>query len=276
MNKFVIILLFILILVPNVLNLVKGFIVTRKSIRHSHTIIFLNNKKESRKNFSISSIPGESGWTTYRYGLVHDVYTYGATQDITNIPDWLEEYTFIDYGIYVSDPDEARIKSDLQYYNTKSYYLKVSRECYAYHINTHGLTSLDEPDRALEAADGNWLYPSEIINLWGDYNGGTIYPHGIIVAYACQSLVNEGESVSGSEMAKAFVDYGAEAFVGSTFDVPLSGTMNNDFIDAFWEVAICKWDYSVSDAVSYTVQMLNLNSGDFNYYGNGSYKLPRS
>ncbi len=167
------------------------------------------------------------------YALVHEAFFDENNTVPEQIGAWCVAYSWIDYSIYRERVSEAQIKSDLQFYNKKHYTIdSKSRIMGAYEIDTHGLTEVDEPDRALMTYDGGWLYPEEVKNLWGPYsNEYYIRPDETIVwAAACRSLFDSDEN-SGSEMGDAFIGYGARAYIGSIIKLP---AVMDPWTQEFW------------------------------------------
>ncbi len=165
------------------------------------------------------------------YCVVHEVF-FDSRNDIPEqVGTWCVSYSWIMYKVYREDVSEAQIKSDLSYYNKKHDYIDGrSKIMGAYEIDTHGLAN-DEPDRPLMSYDSGWLYPSEVEDIWGDLGDYYVRPDStIVLATACQSLWNTGES-SGSEMGDAFMDFGAQAYVGATIDIPVA---MDSWLEAFW------------------------------------------
>lgn len=204
------------------------------------------------------------------YGLVHEVFFDAEQTTPEQIPGWLEQGTWVQYGVYVEAPTEATIKSDLQYYNYYCYYGSPQRILVGYEIDTHG-ASVDEPDKPLAGADWSWLYPDEVKNLWkkvpGDYQ---IKPQDtVILADACRSLWDSDEN-SGGEMAAAWVDYGAAAYVGSTILVPAD---IDPFLTEFWQ-SLCFQEETVGNAESDASAVQGLSSTDFQVYGKSDFRIP--
>ena len=101
-----------------------------------------------------------------------------------------------------------------------------------------------------EISGGAKIYPDEIISLWYYYyNPSTqveidVHPWDmILIVDACYSYCfpPNGENPT---MGYAFVDYGADAFVGSDFRVPED---TEDEMRAFW-YELCQNDNTVRDA----------------------------
>lgn len=204
------------------------------------------------------------------YGLVHEVFFDDVQSVPEQLPNWWRTYTAIDYGVYVEEPSEARIKYDLQKYNklVKGSDSR-SKELWAYNIDTHGST-VDEPDKPLLGSDYSWLFPGEVEDLWYEDSNYIVRPWGtIILADACYSLWDSDES-SGGEMAEAWVDYGASAYVGSTFLVPADA---DDFLEEFWR-SLCQENENVGKAESDASTAMGFGATDFQVYGDSSETLP--
>jgi len=204
------------------------------------------------------------------YGLVHEVFFDAEQTTPEQLPGWWRDGTWIDRGVYVEAPSEARIKSDLQYYNRYYHYDELaSKELWAYNIDTHG-ASVDEPDKPLLGADYSWLYPSEVEQLWYYCDEYEIMPHGtIVLADACRSLWDSDEN-GGGEMAQAWVDYGAFAYVGSTILVPAD---IDPFLTEFWW-SLCYQEETVGKAESDASVAQGLAPAAFQVYGDSNAILP--
>jgi hypothetical protein len=144
----------------------------------------------------------------------------------------------IDYGIYRDGPSESQVKSDLQYYNKMD--LTYNKKIYTYHSFSHGRTS-----------NANWywpgiffpskLQPSEVEALWGTSGEYSYYPSEMVIkatnCYGMRTL----------DMADAFIDYGANAYVGNKdYDYNLEpmdlDCDSSSSHDGFWEALIDKGD----------------------------------
>jgi hypothetical protein len=204
------------------------------------------------------------------YGLVHEVFFDAQNVVPEQVPGWWRDGTWIDYGVYVEAPSEARIKSDLRYYNRYYHFDELaSKELWTYEIDTHG-ADVDEPDKPLLGADYSWLYPSEVVQLWYYCDEYEIMPHGtIVLADACRSLWDSDET-SGGEMAEAWVNYGANAFVGSTILVPI---VMDAFTQEFWQ-SLCYQEETVGKAEADASIARGLNPNDFLVYGDSNSILP--
>jgi len=104
------------------------------------------------------------------------------------------------------------------------------------------------------------IYPSEIRNLWyHSYNPITdeeidVNPWDtIVLSDSCH-----GFYVSSNSMAHAWVDYGAEAYVGAIISIPILD--NDEYIGAFWE-RLCQGDGTVRQA---TIDLCNEHGGGWN------------
>jgi hypothetical protein len=169
------------------------------------------------------------------------------------------------YGLYRSSPDEPTIKSDLQFYN-KDYTVYgghgaggYMRNIKAYAVYAHGDETGERPTAwFIEEGWRRWLLPSKVADLWySDFDPIQrifidVHPTDMIL----HATVCYGYSLEGSPpyMAKAFVDYGAAAFVGATVLVPAA--YNDLFTDNFWE-RLCQWDNTVKTATQNYVNTHN-------------------
>ncbi|MBN2156197.1 MAG: hypothetical protein JW776_09150 [Candidatus Lokiarchaeota archaeon] len=227
-------------------------------------------QKEQEQNLKISvSEKYESSTKSYpitytKYGVVHLPYDldqdHGSSSshyvdDVCN--DYLEPESGVDIGIYRYLPTEATIKSDLSYYN-KDYYFDTGyvNDILAYLIVTENT----------EISNHNWkiwkwrwlfgwyqdvdsiLTASEIEDLWytiDDPDWGDpdtyIYPEDtIVVAHMCYSW--------GTDIADAFIDDGANAFMGSNgIAYSYSPEVTDDPARVFWE-ELCDNDANIEDA----------------------------
>jgi hypothetical protein len=204
------------------------------------------------------------------YGLVHEVFFDADNAVPEQVPAWMRDGTWIDYGVYVEAPSEARIKSDYQRYNRYYYYDELaSKELWAYEIDTHGM-SIDEPDKPLLGADSSWLYPNEVTALWYYGSDLEIAPHGtILLMDACVSLWDADES-SGSEMGNAWINFGADAYVGSTINVPI---VMDAFTREFWQ-SLCYQEETVGKAEADASTARGLGATAFLVLGNPNRTLP--
>lgn len=214
------------------------------------------------------------GFSYTKYGVVHEAYEFYLTYPEDLPDDYWEPYTSINIGIYRYLPSEAQIKSDLQYYN-RDYWRGLNcymRDILAYHEISHGGPSW-------YIYGGNTITPNEIEQLWYHYyNPSTgveidVYPWDtILIVDACFSYYDPSSGTNPT-MARAFVDYGAKAFVGSTILVPAD---SDDFMRAFW-YDLCQNNYNVRTA---TITLCDTwghgwNLGDeWRIYGNQYATLP--
>ncbi|WP_371803314.1 hypothetical protein [Candidatus Lokiarchaeum ossiferum] len=180
---------------------------------------FIQNKKKSLiDNFELlgpkSKINSKNGiigpvsasWSDYSYGVIHN-----PRDDIDwvndDAPSVMYESDHIDIVINRADVSESLMKSDLQYYN-KDYYESEwtfrYKDILCYYVVAHGTD-----------ADSNWvitslskLKPSEVSDLWYTSGCYSSYPSRMIIfCTSCYGLIDY-------DMADAFVDDGADAFVG--------------------------------------------------------------
>ncbi len=220
-----------------------------------------NNLKEQQKNnikiYQRESLDGGvatsgSGVTYTQYGIAHEECDISTTTLPERLPDdFWKPYSEIDVGIYRSEPGEAIIKSDLQFYN-KDYY-QIGGQFWGYVRDIKAYTIYAE---GIDIGTTNWkmensgkITPNEIKNLWYyQYISGVsivdVHPNDMII-YACVCY-GYSDSPSGTPyMAKAFVDYGALAFMGATVLIPVK--RNDDFTVHFWWF-LCQGDHSVYEA----------------------------
>ncbi|MHA1112061.1 MAG: hypothetical protein ACTSRE_13215 [Promethearchaeota archaeon] len=178
------------------------------------------------------------------YGIVHNIADNVQLLFGEDIADKMAEASSIDYTLYRDGPSESTVKSDLQYYNKED--LTYDRKIYAYHSFSHGTDT---------NADWYWpgLFPSrlsaaEVENLWGYSGGNFYYPYYMLIkATNCHGM-------DPLDMADAFIDYGANAYVGNTdtdynleeMDLDCDEDASHD---GFWEALIDHGD-TVSTARS--------------------------
>lgn len=201
---------------------------------------YLEDKKESQissvhiaksKNPDIEPKSSDLYPIYLGYGIVHHLDSSMLLGYEDDIADKMATASSIDTAIYRSDPSEATVKSDLQYYNKEDFY--YCRKIFAYHSFSHGW---DE--------DANWYWPStyhldpdEVEDLWGYYGGALYYPSAMIIkstnCYGMYTL----------DMSDAFIEYGADAYVGNTQTDYSLEEMDFDCDDGpshdgFWEALI--------------------------------------
>jgi hypothetical protein len=204
-------------------------------------------------HISIPSIDGPKGSaplvTTTEYGLIHECLDANEESQFDDIADDWETYTNIDVGIHRYNPTESQILADLQTYTRDIYRNSV-------HISARNLLAYEMVAEG-ESDDSNWklwgnrhwtlfgyrwdeygeIYPSEIEALWGGEQIGSDlhiwYPTDcIILAYSSHSWGQYTHS--NPNMGDAFVDYYADAFVGSITTISKSTT--GDYSEVFWDV----------------------------------------
>jgi hypothetical protein len=215
------------------------------------------------------------------YGISHECYDFGVTYPEDLPGDYWEPYTCIDIGIYRYLPSEATVKSDLQYYNkdhVSTSFNGYIRNIKAYSMGTHGgpewgvfqIVMDDDQDLV------DTIYPNEISALWyhtfDGYYDTDVYPwHAIVLADVCHGYFDPNVSTNPA-MAKAFVDYGADAFVGATITLPMA---SDTYMRAFW-YDLCQNDETVETSTITLCQTYggNWNLGDeWRIYGDGDATL---
>jgi len=226
--------------------------------------VLINKEKEKQNNniyiyknktANIATVP--LGWAYRKYGIAHEVLDASYVNLAEDLPgDYWMPYTGIDVGIYRRSPSKVTILSDLQYYN-KNYFPYYFRDIKAYAIYAHG-----HPDWytswAMNDMGSIKLYYYEVEELWYIDGEISVYPFGMhIHATVCYGYSGTNDY---PYMAKAFVDYGAEVFVGATVDIPL--LHNDDFTSCFW-YDLCQSDKTVYQATMSYISRHN----DFDDYG---------
>lgn len=204
---------------------------------------------------------GTLGITITKYGVVHECYDYLLDYPPELPDDYWEPYTTIDIGIHRLNPSEAQVKSDLQMYNmdifTGSH--MIVKDMLAYNMVTHGGPYWEVWGWVWvtwwwigwwEYRHVSTIYPSEIEALWYHYyNPSTgeefdVYPYDTLL-FSDSSFSYFKPPSTDPTMAKAFVDYGASAFVGSTTS---HTRFSDDFMRIFW-YQICQNNSNVEYAV---------------------------
>ncbi|WP_174591196.1 hypothetical protein [Methanocella conradii] len=204
------------------------------------------------------------------YGLEHEVYFDAENSVPEQVPSWMVDGTFIQYGVYVEAPNEAKIKDDIRLYDTYYPYNEAnSRILGAYEIDTHGM-DIDEPDKPMLASDGGWIYPDEITSIWTTTSDVIIRPQDtLFLASYCKSLWDPGEA-GGSEMGNAWVNYGAKAYIGSTIDLP---TYMDPFTQEFWQ-SLCYQEQNIGTAEAEASNAIGFAADDMQVLGDSSYVMP--
>jgi len=200
-----------------------------------------------------------------KYGISHEAYDFGVSYPDELPDDYWEPYSTIQIGIYRLHPSEAQIKSDLQYYNKDRIELGqgYSRNVLAYSMGTHGGPYWEVWQWVrvwwwwVYSCVG-YIYPSEIEALWYHSTQGNVEIDvkpwdTIAMSDTCFGYYKPPST--NPTMAKAFVDYGATAFVGATISTPAD---SDDYMRAFW-YDLCQGNYNVNHA---TTTLCNT-------YGNG-------
>lgn len=260
----------------------QQFEIVQVDVERNTQTISIDNAIQTLKDFQGSSISiyqnderkeivTYSGITHTDYGLAHECCDLSIVNLAEDLPDdYWEPFTGIDYGIYRRTPSEAQVKSDLQYYNRDE---GIYGDGYSRDVKAYAIYAESNPTRNTEwyirkywrwwkGWVYEWLTPSEVTSLWYyDYAGGhwiDVEPYNTIIhATVCYGYSgNDGIP----HMAKAFVDYGAEAYVGCTKAVP--GIHNDDFTEDFWH-DLCQSDRTVYQATISYIDEHNEYVGDY-------------
>ncbi|MHA1673635.1 MAG: hypothetical protein ACTSYI_08395 [Promethearchaeota archaeon] len=160
----------------------------------------------------------KSAYSYTKWGIVHNVafgqYAIWPSEYmswIENIENYMDDCSQLTgaYTFTRVDPYESQVKSDLQYYN-KDYELSYFRDILLYTIYAHGaMLSTTWGMRPADPYDQPILTAAEVEDLWYDSGYYHVSPNDMIVlARSCWGMVN-------TNMADAFVDYGATAFIGN-------------------------------------------------------------
>jgi len=258
----------------------------RTSINKQDKLI-IYNQEFIEKNSSLDA--GILGISFTNYGVSHECFDFGVSYP-EELPDnYWEPYTSIDIGIYRLHPSEAQVKSDLQTYNLD--YVEGGhgffRDILAYSMGTHGGPFWEIWGDVKYTWGPFWwwryerigyIYPDEIEALWYHYYDpvndieSDVYPYDtIIMSDSCYGYCKP--PLTNPTMAKAFVHYGASAFVGATISPPGA---SDTYMRAFWN-DLCQGNYNVRHA---TITLCNTygqgwNLGDeWRIYGNQYATLP--
>lgn len=195
------------------------------------------------------------------YGVVHECYDFSVSYPEDLPDDYWEPYTCIDIGIYRYEPSEATVKSDLQFYNkdyVSTWFTGYIRNIKAYTMGSHGGPEWGVYDG--ETLVGT-IYPNEVSALWyhtfDGYYDTDVYPwDAIVLVDVCYGYYDPGEGTNPT-MAKAFVDYGADAFVGATITIPGA---SDTYMRAFW-YDLCQDDETVETS---TITLCQTYGGGWN------------
>lgn len=231
-------------------KLVQNFRAELRNNQIEHVII---SKRESTEQEVIAELGGPPTPTIDTYGIVHESFDYEGAEISEDIwDDYWEPDTSIEYGIYRYMPSESQMKSDLQVYNLDFFRLSPFywhiQNILAYHLDSHG-----GPEWGVFEWQGEYqvligiIYPSEIEELWSSYYAGggyvSIWPNEMLIMPAVSYGYYRPPSTNPT-MAKAFVDNGANAFVGTTFSPPAD---MDDPLDIFWS-SLCEENEDIETA----------------------------
>ena len=235
-------------------NSLENMIQSLQDFQSSSISVYQNNEKEE--------IETSRSVTFTQYGVAHECADFSSVNLAEDLPDdYWEPYTEIDYGIYRRTPTEALVKSDLQFYNRD---LIEGGHGYVHNIKAYAMYAHSNAAHNTEWLirewwvwiwwpfgyyAQEWLTPSEVSSLWYHSYDPVydievdVYPYDMILhATVCYGYSgNDGIP----HMAKAFVDYGAAAFVSATVGIP--GKHNDEFTGDFW-YDLCQSDKTVYQA----------------------------
>ena len=213
--------------------------------------LFIDNAKYLEKHDE--TIKGPTAiYTTY--GLLHENWireeNWVGLADFSAFPSYWQVHTSVDIGVRRYHGTEAQVKSDLQYYNKDFIEDPLNgyvRDTLIYQIATHGGSEYGDDTWYLYTHVFNqylwwtwWTWehndditPSELENLWyhtenPDYFIDVNPVETLILAIVCHGFYDNADS-----MANAWVDNGAEAFVGAIINLPVIGS--DDYSMEFWE-----------------------------------------
>ncbi|MFX1457387.1 MAG: hypothetical protein ACFFDB_18630 [Promethearchaeota archaeon] len=237
-------------------------------------------KREETEQVVLETLSGPPPVYIDTYGIVHECVDF-LNNEISEVlwDDYWDPYTSIEYGIYRFQPTEAQVKSDLQTYNQDfgriipPYF--HNNDILAYHID-----SVEGPEWRMYETIGEYqypigiIYPYEIEGLWSTVYVGdgylTIYPKKMLLMAAICYGYYEPPSTNPT-MAKAFVDYGAYAFVGPTITIP--GGIDTS-MDIFWG-GLSEYNEQVGTATEDMCVDFGWTYGtDWKIYGNLQTTLP--
>lgn len=220
-------------------------------------IIISNENYLKDTSSSINGIEGSRSISVTNYGISHECNEFGVTYP-EDLPDYYwEPQSCIDIAFHRYLPSEAIVKSDLQFYN-KDYVDMVPpygngyiRNIRAYSMGTHGGPHWETYKKVWLWWPPGWEYvwvsdinPNEISALWyTDFARGyeiNVYPlYTIIMSDSCFGYYQPPSD--DPTMAKAFVNYGANVFVGATIN---TDPYSDDYMLAFWH-DLCQDDETV-------------------------------
>lgn len=236
--------------------------------------IKINNQKYLKENSNSNNELKGSRVSVTKYGVVHESCDFGVSYPEDLPDDYWEPWTSINIGIYRYLPTEAQVKSDLRIYN-KDHLYRYSQDILAYTIGTHG-----GPHWEIWVKVWWWqewagdIYPNEVSALWYTDPEGFIDMHPwntIIIVDVCYGYYKPPST--NPTMAKAFVDYGAAAFVGATIGIPW---ISDTYMRAFWH-DLCQDNENVRTA---TITLCDTHGNGWNLgdewriYGNQYKTLP--
>ncbi|WXG46069.1 MAG: hypothetical protein WED05_05305 [Candidatus Atabeyarchaeum deiterrae] len=192
------------------------------------------------------------------YGIVHQFAYYGVlslpAQLATNGIYW--GGVCVDMGINRSPASKAEVLSDLREYNkwytSPHWAYRNNMRVYAIYAHSdYDVNTVWHSKPYGETGDEVITY-GEVAGLWyHSYNPSThveidVHPRStVILANVCYGY-NGTDGIP--HMAKAFVDYGAAAFVGATVSVP-GDICNDNFSRAFW-TRLCNHHGTVNTAAN--------------------------
>ncbi len=245
----------------------------KEHLRHQQIEnIHIYKRKDLEQHSELSSV------SFNKYGLAHEMYDCddSYSQDLPTylryIPDnYWEPHTCIDIGIYRFMPNEATIKSDIEFYNKD---FIQGGHGYINDVMAYNIVSEDEDPLGPDWDIFQWtlhrflwwtwweqdrvsvIYPDEISDLWYHYYSPStdietdVHPwDSIIFVLKCHGWSYGPDDPAGPTMGHAFVDYGAAAFVASPYvTYILVPDENDDPARAFWDT-LCQEDNDVEAAV---------------------------
>lgn len=195
----------------------------------------------------ITSGPKSASLTNY--GLLHQCQPANSESQFSSIESDIEDNSGISDVISRYNPTRATVLADIQYYSLdvfKNYNFLYQRNLRAYEIVCSSISTSVYwklyGNKHLEGFSWTWDYygqitPSDIEDLWGTEMQGNgeewfYYPSDcIVLAYG--SYTWGATTLSNPDMGDAWVDYGADAFVGSICSISYSTA--GDYSDDFWD-----------------------------------------
>ncbi len=250
--------------------------------------IIINNKDYLERIEENGKSINEESLYALTHKNINDQTIY--TDALDNIVDDLEDESGIDIGVHREFGTKAQVLSDISFYCVDIYeystFSWVNHDLRAYSIYAHGgpswnimynphevLILFPWPPHYVTVWDSAWVYVDDIEDLWGIESQGNLrydtFPTDCIIqAGVCDGLWPQ----ENGPMADNWLDFGADAFVGSRESFWIS---REDLIaNMFWGILIDGGTVSQATAGVDALQEFYTHIGDWNYCGTGSAVLP--